>query len=256
MLLKAITRILLAAIFVYAALCVWLYFSQRSMLYFPAPAATGVQAEPFELQSDGLKLKGWVVNPGKQRAMLYFGGNAEVVEHNAEVFRASLPDVTVYLLPYRSYGGNPGDVTEENLYRDALKLYDRIKSRHVSINALGRSLGTGIAIYLASERKIDKLILVTPYDSMVNVAQTHYPFFPVSYIIEDRYESWTRASLIDSKVLVMIAGMDEIIPRKSTDNLLKHFRQKPEVIVFDGAGHNTPSDTTEYDQAISVFIGQ
>lgn len=256
MLIKILKRILLSATLAYVALCSWLYFSQRSMLYFPTPAATGVQAQAFELENDGLKLKGWVVNPGKQQAMIYFGGNAEAVEYNAEVFKTTLPDVTVYLLPYRSYGGNPGEVTEDNLYRDALKLYDQIKPRHGSISALGRSLGSGVATYLASKRKIDKLVLVTPYDSMVNVAQVHYPAFPVGFIIKDRYESWRRASQVDSKVLVMIAGMDEIIPRANTDNLLRHFKQKPKVIVFDGAGHNTPSDTTKYDQAISEFIGQ
>lgn len=246
----------MAATLGYVAVCSWLYFSQRSMLYFPTPAIADVQAEAFELQNDGLKLRGWVVNPGKPRAMIYFGGNAEAVEYNAEVFKTTLPEVTVYLLPYRSYGGNPGELTEANVYSDALKLYDQIKSRHGSISALGRSLGSGVATYLASERKIDKLVLVTPYDSMVNVAKAHYPAFPVSFIIEDRYESWRRASQINSKVLVMIAEMDEIIPRASTDNLLRHFKQKPNVIVFDGAGHNTPSDSTEYDKAVSEFIDQ
>lgn len=226
------------------------------MLYFPTPAAIGIQAQPFELKTDDIILKGWVTNPGKQRAMIYFGGNAEAVEYNAEVFKTTLPDVTVYLLPYRSYGGNPGELTEENVYSDALQLYDQIKSRHNSISVLGRSLGSGVATYLASERKIDKLVLVTPYDSMVNVAKAHYPAFPVSFIIKDRYESWRRASRINSKVLVVIAGTDEIIPRASTDNLLRHFKRKPNVIVFDGAGHNTPSDSTEYDKAVSEFIDQ
>ena len=256
MFVKTTRRVLLAATFAYVAVCSWLYFSQRSMLYFPTPAIANVQAEAFELQNDGLRLKGWAVNPGKQRAMIYFGGNAEAVEYNAEVFKTTLPDVTVYLLPYRSYGGNPGELTEENVYSDALELYDQIKSRHNSISVLGRSLGSGVATYLASERKIDKLVLVTPYDSMVNVAKAHYPAFPVSFIIKDRYESWRRASRINSKVLVVIAGTDEIIPRASTDNLLRHFKRKPNVIVFDGAGHNTPSDSTEYDKAVSEFIDQ
>ncbi len=256
MLINALKRIALSGIFVYAALCAWLYFSQRSMMYFPTPAIAGVQAQAFELQNDGLQLNGWVVNPGKQRAMIYFGGNGEAVEYNAELFRATLPDVTVYLLPYRSYGGNPGEVTEENLYRDALKLYDQIKSRHDSVNALGRSLGSGVATYLASKRKIDKLILVTPFDSIVNVAQGHYPAFPVKLLVKDRYESWRRASDINSDVLVMIAGSDEIIPRTSTDNLIRHFKQKPKVIVFENTGHNTVSDSDDYDRAVSGFIGQ
>lgn len=224
------------------------------MLYFPTPLPVDVEAQNFELQTDKLLLKGWVVNPGKQRAMVYFGGNGEAVEYNAEVFKKTLPNVTVYLLPYRSYSGNPGEVTEANLYGDALRLHDQIKKKHSSVSAMGRSLGSGVATYLASKRKIDKLVLVTPYDSIVNVAQAHYPAFPVKLLIKDRYESWRRASDIDSDVLVLIAGMDSIIPRANTENLLRHFKQKPKVIVFENADHNTPADSTEYDRAVSGFI--
>lgn len=225
-------------------------------MYFPTPRIGGIEAQAFELQNDGLILKGWVTNPGKQRAMVYFGGNGESVEYNAELFENSLPEVTVYLLPYRSYGGNPGNVTEENLYRDALKLYDQIISRHQSVTAMGRSLGSGVATYLASKRKIDKLILVTPYDSIVNVAQSHYPVFPVGLLIEDRFESWRRAPDIDSDVLILVAGRDEIIPRTNTDNLVQHFKQKPRVIVFENTGHNTVSDSDDYDRAVAGFIRQ
>ena len=244
------------AAIVYFALCTWLYLKQRSMLYFPTPAAIGIQAKTFKLQDDKLLLKGWVINPGKQRAMIYFGGNGEAVEYNAEIFKKILPNVSVYLLPYRSYSGNPGEVSEENCYRDALKLYDQIKNRHSSISALGRSLGSGVATYLASQRKIDKLILVTPYDSIVNVAQSKYPIFPVSLLLKDRYESWRRVPAVQSDVLVMIAGSDEIIPRASTENLLRHFKRKPKILMFEKAGHNTPSDLTQYDQAVSEFIGR
>ena len=90
---------------------------------------------------------------------------------------------------------------------------------------------------------------------MLNVAQEKYPIFPVSLLLKDRYESWRQAPVIQSNVLVVIAGLDEIIPRASTDNLLRHFKQKPKVIVFEKAGHNTPSDSSEYDQAVSEFIG-
>jgi uncharacterized protein len=255
---KILLRFFIIAAIVYIALCGWLYVKQRSLLYFPTPAAADadVQAQTFELQSDGLLLKGWVINPGKQRALIYFGGNGEAVEYSGEVFKKTLPNVSVYLLPYRSYSGNPGEVTEANLYNDALKLHDKIKTHHSSVSAMGRSLGTGIATYLASQRKIDKLILVTPYDSIVNVAQEKYPIFPVGLLLEDRYESWRRAKVIQSNVLVMIAGMDEIIPRANTENLLRHFKQKPKVIVFENAGHNTPSDSSEYDRAVSEFIGR
>ncbi len=186
--------------------------------------------------------------------MVYFGGNGEAVEYNADFFKNSLPEVTVYLLPYRSYGGNPGEVTEENLYRDALKLYDQIISRHQSVTAMGRSLGSGVATYLASKRKVEKLILVTPFDSIVNVAKTHYPAFPVGLLIEDRFESWRRAPDINSDVLILIAGKDEIVPRANTDSLIRHFKDKPDVRVFEQASHNDISDDEIYSKTIVLFI--
>lgn len=253
---KILLRLFFSLAFVYVALCAWLYFLQRSLLYFPTPRIAGIDAQGFELQNDDLILQGWVINPGKQRAIIYFGGNGEAVEYNAGMFQEAMPDVTVYLLPYRSYGGNPGDVTEENLYRDALKLYDQIKSRHVTVTAMGRSLGSGVATYLASKRKIEKLILVTPFDSIVNVAQSHYPAFPVGLLIEDRFESWRRAPDIDSDVLILVAGRDEIIPRINTDNLVQHFKQKPRVIVFENTGHNSVSDSDDYERAVAAFIRQ
>ncbi len=251
---KILLRVFASVAFVYIALCSWLYVKQRSLLYFPTPVIAGVQAQTFELRSDGLKLHGWVVNPGKQDALIYFGGNGEAVEHNVDLFKRTLPNVTVYLLPYRSYGGNPGEVTEANLYRDALNLDDQIKGKHDRVSVMGRSLGTGVATYLASQRKVDKLILVTPYDSMINIAQAQYPAFPASWILKDRYESWRRAPKIDSDVLIMIAGNDEIIPLRNTMNLVSQFRQEPKVMVFEREGHNSISGSDKYDRAIAGFL--
>lgn len=239
---------------IYAVLCLWLHSKQRSLLYFPTSAPTQVEAQTFELLSDELKLKGWVLNPGKSHALLYFGGNGEAVEYNIDVFKNTLPDVSVYLLPYRSYSGNPGEAAEENLYRDALNFHDHVKTKHKDIHVIGRSLGSGVATYVASKRAINKLVLVTPYDSIANVAQGHYPFFPVSLILKDRYESWRRADIIKADVLVLIAGKDEVIPRRHSDNLVRHFVQKPEVVVFEQADHNDISDTEQYHAAIASFV--
>ncbi|MEO8000248.1 MAG: alpha/beta hydrolase [Arenimonas sp.] len=252
--LKILKRLFLSAAFVYLALCIFLYVKQRELLYFPVPAMSNVQAQAFELDSDGLKLKGWVVNPGQARALVYFGGNGEQIEWNAPEFQASIPNVTVYLLPYRGYGGNPGEVTEAHLYLDALALYDKIKPQYQHVSLMGRSLGTGVATYVASKRKIDKLILVTPYDSIVNVAQDQYPIFPVGLLIKDRYQSIDRAGNIKAKTLILIAENDEVIPRANTENLIRHFKQKTEVVVLEGVGHNSISATSNYQKTIAEFL--
>ena len=251
---KILKRLLLGIVLIYLALCTWLYVQQRSMLYFPVPAMANVQAQAFELSSDDLQLKGWVVNPGQSEAVIYFGGNGEQIEWNAPEFQSSIPKVTVYLVPYRGYGGNPGQVTEENLYRDALNLFDTIKPNYKNISLIGRSLGTGVATYVAAKRNIKKLILVTPYDSIVKLAQDNYSMFPVSLLIKDRFDSAERAAGITAKTLIMIAENDEVIPRSNTENLIRHFKQKPKVVVFKSAGHNSISDTADYQTTISKFL--
>ena len=245
---------MLGIVLIYLGLCIWLYVQQRSMLYFPAPAMSNVQAQAFELSSDGLQLKGWVVNPGNSNALIYFGGNAEQIEWNVPEFQSIFPNTTVYLLPYRGYSGNPGAITEENLYPDALNLFDTIKPKYKSISLIGRSLGSGVATYVATKRSVDKLILVTPYDSIVNVAQGKYAIFPVSLLIKDRFDSAERAANIKAKTLIMLAENDKVILRSNTENLIRHFKQKPVVILFKSAGHNSISDNADYLETMSNFL--
>jgi hypothetical protein len=75
------------------------------------------------------------------------------------------------------------------LFSDALAIYDRIKKDHQQIIAIGRSLGTGVAVYLAAQREIEKLVLVTPFDSLRSVAQEIYPIYPISLILKESYRS-------------------------------------------------------------------
>jgi uncharacterized protein len=251
---KIIALFISVPLLLYGSACGWLYFSQQSMLYFPTPAFAVADALPLRVQRNDVHLKGWVVNPNKPHALLYFGGNGEAIEQSADFFRSTMPNTTVYLLPYRGYGGNPGEPSQAVLFSDALALYDQVSPHHIRLRAMGRSLGSGVASYLAAERNIDKLILVTPYDSVLNVASSRYPMFPIQWLLKDPYESWRISPKITAQVLVLIAEKDETIPRARTDNLLKHFTLTPKVLVFADAGHVTISDDEKYNGAVSEFI--
>ncbi len=103
-----------------------------------------------------------------------------------------LSGYTVYLIPYRGYGNNAGTPAEQVLYSDAVQIYTTIKDQHDSVSLMGRSLGSGIATYVAANRQVDKLILVTPFDSIENVAKDIYWMFPVSLLIKDKFRSSER----------------------------------------------------------------
>lgn len=227
---------------------------QRDLLYFPTQAVNVAGAKSISLKTDAGELKGWVINPGKSKALIYFGGNGEQVERNAEFLANCLPDQSVYLMPYRGYGGNPGTPTEAGLFSDALSLETVVKSQHTEISLMGRSLGSGIAVYVASKHPVQKLLLITPYDSIARVAAEKYPAFPVRFLVKDRYDSVQFAKRVKAAVKILIASDDVIIPPSHSLLLAKAFSPKPLVKYIQGAGHNSISSTKEYDVETCGFL--
>jgi pimeloyl-ACP methyl ester carboxylesterase len=124
--------------------------------------------------------------------------------------------------------------------------------QHAEVTVIGRSLGSGVALHLASLRPVARLVLVTPYDSMVELGARHYPMFPIRWIMRDRFESWRYAPLVTAPTTLITAENDGIIPRSSSNLLLTRFT--PGVarqVVVAGAGHNTISDDPSYGRLLS-----
>jgi len=239
----------------YLGLCVFLYFAQRSFLYQPGPETIGTEAEALRIESAGVSLKIWNFNPQKARAIIYFGGNAENVYWNVPAFREIFPDFSVYLVNYRGYGGSSGSPSEIALFEDAISVFDQLSSRHESISLIGRSLGTGVATYLASVRQVDKMVLVTPFDSIVSVAKRGYPIFPVSLFLKDKYDSFGRAASIKSATLVILAENDEIILRESSDRLISAFKSTDVLVeMIEDATHNSIGTSSLYWQLLDDFL--
>lgn len=231
-----------------------LYVAQRSMMYLPA-AENAADDTPFEqIDVDGATLKVWVVGDREDDALIYFGGNAEDVYYNVVDFRRHLPETTVYLVNYRGYGGSSGSPSEQALFADALQLFDRLSPRHARLAAMGRSLGSGVAVYLAAERPVDRLLLVTPPDSALAVARRLYPIYPVGVMLKDRYESVAYAPHVTAPTRVLIAEHDRVIPRAHSERLVDAFVVEPEAIVIDGSGHNDLSLFDAYWHAVAGFM--
>jgi pimeloyl-ACP methyl ester carboxylesterase len=252
---SVLLRALRIALLVYLGFGALLYLAQRSLLYLPV-AENPADGYPVEyLASDGVRLKLWVINPGQADAVVYFGGNAEDVYLNAGDFAAWLPGRTVYLVNYRGYGGSGGVPSEAALFADALRLFDHLADRHRGIAAIGRSLGSGVATYLASRRPVERLVLVTPHDSAVAVARRIYPLYPVDWLLKDRYESVRHARGVSAPVLLLLAAEDRIIPREHSQRLAGAFvATTVEQVVIDRAGHNGISGRQRYWEAIRGFL--
>lgn len=252
---KEITLIALVLIGIYLLLATFLYVFQRKLIYFPMAIDPAFNAEEIVIDNRGTRLHGWVLNPGKTRAAIYFGGNSELITHRCGFFEDVFRDFSVYLINYRGYGNSEGSPSEAGFFSDALAIYDTVSSRHESISAYGRSLGSGVAVYLAANRPLEKLILLTPYDSVAEVAQKIYPLFPVRYLLKDRFDSAARARDIDVPVLITSAEFDREIKPAHTLALKRSFTRAPlDYLMIAGAAHNNIVDFPDYRDAVRKFV--
>jgi uncharacterized protein len=242
---------------IYLGLCGYLYAAQRSMMYFPTPESHHPTAQVMRLDSDGANLKIWTVQRPGPGALIYFGGNAEDVAGSVDAFSSAFPRHSLYLVNYRGYGGSSGRPTESVLFADALTVYDRVAVQHSEIAVVGRSLGSGVAVYLASQRPVDRLALVAPFDSLAEVAKAHFPLLPVRLLLRDRYDSASHAATVDAPVLVVIAENDEIIPRVRSRALVEALPAgRVRVEEVRGVGHNTLDAAPRYLGSIQAFLDE
>jgi pimeloyl-ACP methyl ester carboxylesterase len=254
-LMRMVISLVVTTAVAFVGLGTWLYATQRSLIYFPTPEVHAADAEVLWVENQGERIKVWTVRRPGSPALLYFGGNAEDVAGDIDLLAAALPEYSLYLVNYRGYGGSSGRPSESALFADALAVYDRVRADGHDVAVMGRSLGSGVAVYLASERPIVKLVLVTPFDSLVNVARAHMRWLPVGLLMRDRYESARRAPAIRVPVLVVIAAEDEIVPRASSDALAASFApDQVEVAVIPGATHNTLDLSPGYLSVVREFL--
>ncbi|THB78773.1 MAG: alpha/beta hydrolase [Desulfobulbaceae bacterium] len=252
---KLVVWLIFLAFSSYALFCFFLYLQQRRILYYPVQAATSPGMPVITLENENEKLRINAAQKGYKTALIYFGGNAESVALNFSQFNHLFHRADLYFMNYRGYGGSSGSPTEQGLFSDGLALYDEIISRYDSVIVAGRSLGSGVALYLASKRDVAGIVLMTPYDSMVSLASHHYPFMPVKLLLKDRYESVSYIPLVNAPILFVIAENDEIIPRKKSENLIgavSHDRIR--VTVIQGAHHNNFEAYPQFESAIRSFL--
>lgn len=250
-----ISSALIVIVIGYIVTAAFLYLNQRKFLYFPQAGVLQTSEQTIEIRNGEITLRGWAVNEHNDNAIIYFGGNAERPEASIVDFKHLFPGHTIYFINYRGYGESDGSPTETGLYDDAIAIYDHIAPHHNHIIIISRSLGTGVATYLATQRDIHRLILIEPYDCLADIAQSIYPIFPMRLMMKDRYDSAERAAQITAPTLIIIAENDEVIPRNSTDNLTAQFnRITPQVAIIQNATHNNIQEYTQYYLRIRDFV--
>jgi pimeloyl-ACP methyl ester carboxylesterase len=252
---KAVIPILSIVLVLYIGACIALYVLQRSMIYFPQRGEAADPAARLVLQVPGADVHVTVRPHAGPKAILYFGGNSEDVSGSLPAFSRAFPDHAIYLMHYRGFGASTGKPTEASLQADALALFDSVQREHPDIAVIGRSLGSGVAVRLAAERPVSRLVLVTPYDSIQEIAAGHYPYFPVRWLLTDKFESIRHAPAIKAPTLILQAERDAVVPGPSTARLNAAFAAGvASLLVVPGTDHNTISESPLYLAAMQNAI--
>jgi uncharacterized protein len=245
-----------------------MFLIQDRLLFFPQPLAESRREEikrrhpavgEVFLEAENQKLHAWHVKAAPGRPLvIYFGGNAEDVSWMLEDAVMRAPGVGWLLVSYRGYGASEGSPSEASISADALKWHDHAVNNlgAKEVIAFGRSLGSGAAVFLASERKLASVILVTPFDSLVEVAKHHYPFLPVSFLLRHRFDSVALAPKIAAPLLCIAAGQDSVIPAVHARRLYEAWGGPKRWIAIEEAGHNSTDGAPAFWQSIRPFIEQ
>lgn len=217
-------------------------------------------AERLSLESaDGQRLAGVFLPASKRRdgtLILGFGGNAWNGEDVAQFLHQLFPQCDVVAFHYRGYAPSAGSPSAEALIADAPLVFDaaveRVKPKRVI--AVGMSIGSGVAAELASRRKLDGLILVTPFDSLKAVAQSMYPWIPIGPIFEHEIDEGAALERAEAPVAIIAAERDEIVPSARTDALRPRVRNLAFDRTIPRAGHNDIYVRSEFHEAMDEAL--
>ena len=219
----------LVVVFFYVLLLIVVFFFQRNLLYHPSVdnyLKDQAINEPAEIKkvkivtNDKINLTGWFYNRDleKFKTILFFHGNAGSLENRTyKLDHFKNLDVNFLIIAWRGFSGNKGKPSEEGLYEDAESAVKWLNSNGVkekNIILYGESLGTGVAVEIAQNKKYAGIILESPFTSMVDLGKKYYPFFPVSFLLKDKYESDKKINKILIPVLIIHGKVDKIVPFK------------------------------------------
>lgn len=231
------------------------FFDQRNLLYLPThtytPLAEAYANRAFEEISatteDGIHLRAWYAPPtSKPCTVVFFHGNGDSLLTAAPVADPYIDAGYGFLLAeYRGYSGLPGSPTEAGLYKDARADLRQLEARGVPENHIvlfGHSLGTGVAVEMATEFHVDGTMLLAPYLSIPKAAKAHYPFLPATLLALDRFNSEKKIRLLHEPLFIANGDRDQVIPPSQGIELYSLANQPKEFHSLPNRGHNDAFD--------------
>jgi hypothetical protein len=258
-------RIVVYLILGYVCFAAIMFGMQRSFIYFPDtsvpdPQNYGQAGSHYKViqtrTNDGLTLKGWYHAPQDETkpVLLWFHGNAQ--NHASRAYWTLdyiAKGYGVVLAGYRGYAGNPGSPSEQGFYSDAKAWVDKLlQDFNISkerIIVYGESLGSGVAVEMASRYDLGALILHAPYSSVIDIAFYRFPILPTSLLLKDHFNSFQKIRNVREPVLIIHGRLDKVIPIHYGRKLFKQANEPKTFIEIPEAGHNNL-----YNYAVSQTV--
>jgi hypothetical protein len=257
--------VFVAIVIIYIMINCYLYVFQRKILYLPVqemakPYNYGMEdTENIILKTtDSIDIVAWHKNPEEGRpVMIYLHGNAGNLGDRAEKLKFfTQKGMGLLAVSWRGFGGSKGFPSEEGLYNDARAAIDYLLNSGIAnkdIFIYGESLGTGVAVQLATEYKIRSIVLEAPYTSIANRAAELYPYIFVKLLLKDHYSSIDKISLVKVPVLIFHGYLDEVMPISHGRKILNMANEPKEARFFENKGH-TDFDFSELANFTYDFV--
>ncbi len=250
----------------------FLYFYQERLLFIPIKTQSEElgwakkeypHVEELQIKTpDNMTLHGYYLkNSPKQQSplLIYFGGNSEDVSKRIWSVEY-LKGWSWLVVNYRGYGLSEGSPSEKHLFQDAVLIYDTVAQRadidNKNIVAFGRSLGTGVAVHLASQRPLKGLILVSPYDSIRSITQEIYPYVPVSLLLKHHFDALALAPSIKVPMLAVMSQHDQVINHQHSIALIEAWGGVTHQTTMQNTDHNNVEIGEGYWDSISAFLNR
>ncbi len=253
----------------YVAIMALLYAFQSKFIYFPSrevlvtPASIGLDFDDVRLQTeDGVSIAGWYVPAEKNsKVVLFFHGNGGNISHRLDTIELlHRLGLNVLIIDYRGYGQSQGVTDEQGTYLDAEAAWRYlVEKRHIDperIIILGRSLGGGIASWLAWRHPPKALILEATFTSVTDMAGQQYPFLPTKWLTRNRYDTAARLPEIEVPVFIVHSPSDDVIPFAHGQRLFA-LANEPKVFLEIEGGHNEGFIFSQvYREGLKAFIDE
>lgn len=244
------TGALLILAVIYGGLAGLAYLFQDHLIYLPQK----LSADSVERQASALGLVPWPAGKADARGFLaeaaasgvkgtviVFHGNAgTALARTYYIEPLAKLGYRVILAEYPGYGVRPGKSNEKAIVSDAAQTVRMARETYgPPLFVVGESLGTGVAAAVTQDDpEIKGVALITPWDTLPNMAQSAYWFLPARWLVHDRYDNIRNLELYRGRIAVVLAAEDEIVPTKLTKNLYQSLTQEKRLWTLASAGHN------------------